>query len=53
MISGLGIIYVSVELISSLSTEVLSLKSTASFYGLMVVFLIAGSINAKTQSSQG
>lgn len=51
LISGLGIIYVCVELVSSLSTEVLSLKSTASFYGLMIVFLVAGSLNLKTQSS--
>ena len=50
LISGLGIVYVCVELISSLSTEVLSLKSTASFYGLMIVFLVAGSLNMKTQS---
>lgn len=50
LISGLGIIYVCVELVSSLSTEVLSLKSTASFYGLMIVFLVAGSLNMKTQS---
>jgi O-antigen ligase len=49
LISGLAIIYVCVELISSLSTEVLSLKSTASLYGLMIVFLAAGSINMKTQ----
>jgi O-antigen ligase len=50
LISGLGIIYVCVELVSSLSTEVLSLKSTASFYGLMIAFLVAGSLNMKTQS---
>lgn len=50
LISGLGVIYVCVELISSLSTEVLSLKSTASFYGLMIVFLVAGSLSMKTQS---
>ncbi len=50
LMSGLGIIYVCVELISSLSTEVLSLKSTASFYGLMIVFLVAGSLNTKNQS---
>lgn len=49
---GLGIIYVCVELISSLSTEVLSLKSTTSFYGLMVAFLIAGAINAKTKTQK-
>ncbi len=50
LMSGLGVIYVCVELISSLSTEVLSLKSTASFYGLMIVFLVAGSLSMKTQS---
>jgi O-antigen ligase len=50
LISGLGIIYVCVELVSSLSTEVLSLKSTASFYGLMIAFLMAGSFNMKNQT---
>jgi O-antigen ligase len=49
LMSGLGIIYVLTELISSLSTEVLSLKSTASFYGLMVVFLLAGCLNTRSQ----
>lgn len=52
LISGLGIIYVCVELVSSLSTEVLSLKSTASFYGLMIAFLMAGSFNMKNQQSK-
>ncbi len=52
LISGLGIIYVCVELVSSLSTEVLSLKSTASFYGLMIVFLMAGSFNMKNQQAK-
>jgi O-antigen ligase len=52
LISGLGIAYVCVELISSLSTEVLSLKSTTSFYGLMIVFLLAGSFNMKNQRAK-
>ncbi len=52
LISGLGIIYVCVELVSSLSTEVLSLKSTASFYGLMIAFLLAGSFNMKNQRAK-
>jgi O-antigen ligase len=52
LISGIGIIYVCVELVSSLSTEVLSLKSTASFYGLMIAFLMAGSFNMKYQQAK-
>ena len=52
LISGLGIIYVYVELVSSLSTEVLSLKSTASFYGLMIAFFMAGSFNMKNQQAK-
>ena len=52
LISGIGIIYVCVELVSSLSTEVLSLKSTASFYGLMIAFLLAGSFNMKNQRAK-
>ncbi len=48
--SGLGIIYVCVEFVSSLSTEVLSLKSTTSYYGLIIAILVAESIKTKKSS---
>jgi hypothetical protein len=50
--SGLGVIYLCIELISCLSIDILSLKSTASLYGLMIVFLATGSPNMKTPSPE-